>query len=175
LEEKRNKMGDIRRKHKQYRRPKKAFDKVRIDEENVLVKRYGLKNKKEIWKADMAIRKIRNNAKKLITSSEKEKQEFIERLVKKGFKVKSIEDVLGLNKEDWLKRRLQSVLVEKKIVRTVKEARQSITHKKVMIDGKRINVPSYLVLLEEENKIQVIKPNIVPKKDEQKHKGEKNG
>ena len=33
-----------------FARPKKAYEKTRITEENVLVEKYGLKNKREIWK-----------------------------------------------------------------------------------------------------------------------------
>ena len=47
-------MGDIKRRRKNFSRPKKLFDRARIDEENVIVKKYGLKNKKEIWKAKSA-------------------------------------------------------------------------------------------------------------------------
>ena len=39
------------RKHKLYKRPRKLFDISRIKDEDELVKKYGLKNKKEIWKA----------------------------------------------------------------------------------------------------------------------------
>ncbi len=157
-------MGDIRRKHKQYRRPMKPFEKTRINEENALLKRYGLKNKREIWKAEMAVKKMRNHAKDLITAEQEEKDEFIDRLQKQGFKAATIEDVLALNREDWLKRRLQSVLYEKELASTVKEARQLITHKHVLIGDKKVNIPSYLVSLDEENKISVaLKPKPVAK------------
>ena len=59
-------MGDIKRKRKLFSRPKKLFDRARMDEENVLVKKYGLKNKKEIWKAKSAVSKLRRRAKALI-------------------------------------------------------------------------------------------------------------
>ncbi len=38
------------RKKNLYLRPQKPFESQRIKEENELVKKYGLKNKKEIWK-----------------------------------------------------------------------------------------------------------------------------
>ena len=55
-------MGDIKRKRKLFSRPKKLFDRARMDEEDVLVKRYGLKNKREIWKAKSAVSKLRRRA-----------------------------------------------------------------------------------------------------------------
>ena len=91
------------RKHKKYRKPKRPFDKARIDEENVLIKKYGLKNKREMWKAESAIENIRKQAKLLLTKTSEEQTKFIERLKKQGFRVESVADVLALNKEEALK------------------------------------------------------------------------
>jgi small subunit ribosomal protein S4 len=143
----------MKRNHKIYSRPKRPFDKVRIEEEAKIKEEFGLKNKKEIWKADAKIASMRKKAKKLISASENEKEAFFDRLKRDGFKVNSIGDVLSLDKKDYLKRRLQTVLVDKKIASTTKGARQLITHKKVLINGNSINAPSYIVPVEFENKI----------------------
>ena len=71
-----------KRKRKRYSRPRKIYDKIRIEEENVLVKKYGLKNKREIWKAGAAIEKIRRQAKLLLTKTEQEQKKFIDKLNK---------------------------------------------------------------------------------------------
>ena len=63
----------MKRKHKTYSRPKRPFDKERLEEEAKIKKEFGLKNKKEIWKAEAKIKSIREKAKKLI-SAEKEDQ-----------------------------------------------------------------------------------------------------
>jgi len=153
------------RRRKKYSRPRKPFDKPRIEEENILREKYGLKSKREIWKADASIGRIRNIAKQLITSSEDKKKSFIEKLQKQGFKVESIADSLGLNKEDWLKRRLQTILVVKKLVSTPKQARQLIAHKHVSIGEQIVSVPSYVVSLDEESHVKL---NIVLKIKETK-------
>ncbi len=145
----------MKKQSKKYSKPRRAFDKIRISEENLLKEKYGLKNKKEIWKADAAIARIRNLAKKLITKSEEEKRSFIERLQKKGFQIENIGDVLGLNKEDWLKRRLQTIVYKKKLSTTTKQARQFVVHKHVFVGEKIINIPSYLVSLNEEPEIKL--------------------
>lgn len=145
-----------RRKHKKYKKPKRPFDSARIKEEETLIKRYGLKNKREIWKADSAIEKVRKQAKLLLTKTTKEQEKFINKLQEQGFAVGSVADVLALNKEDYLKRRLQSVVANKKIASTPKQARQFIVHKHIKINGKKVNIPSYLVKTEEENKIELI-------------------
>ncbi len=145
----------MKRKHKTYSKPKRPFDKVRIDEEAKIKKEFGLKNKKEIWKADARIKSIRERAKKLISSDEKEQKDLFKRLKKIGLEVDSIADVLSLNKEDYLKRRLQTVVVNKKIATTTKSARQLITHKRILVNGKIVDSPSYIVPVELEEKISL--------------------
>ena len=82
---------------------------------------------------------ILERAKKLISANPTEPNALFERLKKIGIKVESIADVLGLDKTDYLNRRLQTVVVKKKLVTTVKGARQLITHKKVLVDGKVVD------------------------------------
>ena len=144
-----------KRKQKKYSRPRNLFDKARIIEENDLKEKYGLKNKREIWKADAAIGRIRNLAKELITKSDEEKHAFIERLQKKGFNVENLADVLGLNKEDWLKRRLQTLIYTKKLCNTPKQSRQLVVHKHVAIGNQIVNIPSYMVTLDEEPLVEL--------------------
>jgi len=144
------------RKRRQYSKPRKLFNKVRIEEENEIVKKYGLKSKREIWKAEAAINRIRGIAKKLITADTEQQEKLFAKLGKQGFKVSSTADVLALTSENWLKRRFQSILMEKKGVKP-KQARQLITHKHVAIDGNIVNVPSYMVSVDEEDKIKIIK------------------
>ncbi len=158
----------MKRKHKQYSRPKRPFEKERIEEEGRIKNQYGLKNKKEIWRAEARISSIRSKAKRLISSGADKQAELFERLRKFGFKVESIADVLSLDKKNYLDRRLQTIVVTKKLASTTKMARQLITHKKVLVNGKAINSPSYLVSVELEDKISVkkLKPKKKPVKEE---------
>ena len=161
----------MKRKHKRYSRPKRPFDKARIEEEGEIVNEFGLKNKKEIWKADAKIKTIREKAKKLISAKPEEQQALFDKLNKRGLKVDSISSVLSLDKKDYLKRRLQTIVVEKKLASTFKQARQLIVHKKVLVDGKVVNTPSYIVPVELENKI-TLKDKKVSKKRQEKEKVE---
>ncbi|PIO08379.1 30S ribosomal protein S4 [Candidatus Pacearchaeota archaeon CG10_big_fil_rev_8_21_14_0_10_34_12] len=153
----------MKRKHKQYSRPKKAFDKERILEEEEIKKEFGLKNKKEIWTAEARIGSIRDMAKRLIPAKPEEQSVFFERLKKMGFNVNSIADALSLNKKDYLKRRLQTIVVAKKISTTQKGARQLITHKKILVDRNIIDSPSYIIPVSLENKISLKQKNKSPK------------
>ncbi len=147
----------MKRKQKKYSKPKRSFERERIEEEAAIKEQFGLKNKKEIWKAEARIDSIREKAKKLISASPEEQQALFERLKKMGFDVNSIGDVLSLTKKDFLNRRLQTILVTKKLTPTPKSARQLIVHKKVLINNRAVNSPSYIVPKSLEDKIKVIK------------------
>lgn len=145
----------MKRKHKSYSRPKRPFDKSRLDEEREIKKEFGLKNKREIWKTEARIKSIREKAKRLISAGAQQQELLFNKLRKIGLKVESISDVLGLNKNDYLTRRLQTIVVKKKLATTMKSARQLITHKKVLVNGKVIDSPSYVVPMGLEDKIQL--------------------
>ena len=145
----------MKRKHKLYSNPKRPFDKKRIDEEKEIKEEFGLKNKKEIWKAEAKVSLMRKKAKSLISSDDKEQKSLLEKLNKIGLKVNSISDVLGLDKTNYLNRRLQTVLLKKGIANTPRHARQLIAHKKVLVDGKVVSIPSYIISEDLENKISL--------------------
>lgn len=142
----------IRKKNK-FSWPRKLYDKTRISDENKLVEEYGLKNKREIWKAEAKIKYFRDRAKFLITESTQEQEQFFSKLRSIGLSVKTIADVLALNKEDLLKRRLATVVWKKGLANTARQARQFIVHKQVFVDGKAVDVPSYIVPTELESNI----------------------
>ncbi|HTY44361.1 MAG TPA: 30S ribosomal protein S4 [Patescibacteria group bacterium] len=159
----------MKRKHKLYSKPKRSYDKKRIEEEKIILEQFGLKNKKEIWRAQAKVDVIREQAKNLISAPEEEKEAFFKRLRKIGLNVNSIADVLSLTKEDYMSRRLQTVVFSKKIAPTIKSARQFITHKKIRVSEGIINSPSYIVPVELEDKIylkQGARQNKAPKIEE---------
>lgn len=143
------------RKSKRFTRPKKAYEKSRIEEENVLAAKYGLKNKREIWKTAAKVNYFRRRAKALAKSPANEQQILFDKLQAIGLQTSSISDVLALSTEDLLKRRLSTVVASKSLANTIKHARQLIVHKKVLINGKAINVPSYLVPISDESSISI--------------------
>jgi len=110
----------------------------------------------------------------LISADEKEQNDLFARLKKIGLEVNSIADVLSLNKEDYLKRRLQTIVVNKKLTTTTKSARQLITHKRILVDGKIVDSPSYIVPVKLEGKISLkrkkkkVKEKQVDKEDKSK-------
>lgn len=143
------------RKSNKYSRPKKPFEYSRIQDENALRKRYGLKNKKEIWKTLAKINYFRRRAKELAKSPREEQEAFFRKLKALGLNTNSIADVLDLKVTDLLERRLPTVVVKRKLASTPNQARQFVVHKKVLVSNKLINVPSYIVRVDEEKSISI--------------------
>jgi small subunit ribosomal protein S4 len=157
------------RKKKSYLRPKKAFEKSRIEEENALRTKYGLKNKLEIWKTLAKVNYFRSRAKELAKLPLEEQEVLFNKLKAIGLKTESIADVLDLKVEDLLERRLQTVVLKKKLANTPKQARQMITHKKILVDSKVVNSPGFIVPVAIEKKISIKvkkkKPKPTPKEE----------
>ena len=145
----------MKRKHKLYSNPKKPFDKPRIEEEKKIIEEFGLKNKKEIWKAEAKVKLIRGRARNLIKSPTEKQKILFDQLKEIGIKADSLTSVFALETKDYLERRLQTIVFKKGLAKTIKEARQKIVHRKILVDGKIINKPSYLVPVELENKITI--------------------
>lgn len=159
-------MGDPSRPKKTYSRPLKPFDRNRIQEEKIITQKYGLKNKREIWKADAIITTIRSQAKKLILNPER-KGELFNRLIKMGLikQDASIDDILALTKEKLLDRRLQTFVLKRGLAKTAKEARQLIVHRKIKVNERILTIPGYIVKIDEEEKIK-----LVPQKQKEQKK-----
>lgn len=152
-------MRRIRRKHE---RPAHPWQAERIKEEKELNKEYRCKNKKEIWKMVSMVRDWRRQAKKLIAlrgtrQQELEEKQLLTKLNKFNLLPKNakLEDVLILATKDIMERRIQTILFRKKLAKTIKHARQLITHGKVYIDSKRITSPSKVLNIKEEEMLKV--------------------
>ncbi len=148
----------MKRKKKLYSNPKKPFDKSRIDEEKKIIEEFGLKNKKEIWKAEAKVKLVREKARNLIKSPAEKQKILFDQLKEIGIKADSLTSAFALETKDYLERRLQTVVFKKGLANTIKEARQKIVHRKILVDEKVINKPSYLVPVELENKITIKSP-----------------
>ena len=81
---------------------------------------------------------------------EKQKAKFIYGVLEKPFrnyyaKAKQMEGMTGENLMRILESRLDTVIFRMGLARTRKEARQIVDHKHVLVNGKQVNIPSYLV------------------------------
>ena len=143
-----------------YETPNHPFQGERIAEEAGLVGSYGLKNKEELWRAESELRGYRREARQLISSAGgdvesagREGAEFLARLQRIGVlgREDSLDDVLALEVTDILERRLQTLVERKGLANTAQQARQFITHGHITVDGRRVQVPSYVVDTREED------------------------
>ncbi|MFH1181639.1 MAG: 30S ribosomal protein S4 [Candidatus Woesearchaeota archaeon] len=152
-------MGDPRKLRKQYSSPKKMWTTSRIDEEKELTNEYGLRNKREIWKARAILSKILRQAKQIIArrtaQSEKEKDQLLAKLKSLSLIPADgdINAVLNVKLKDLLGRRLQTIVFKKNLANTINQARQFVSHRHINIGSKNITVPSYLVRKDEEEHV----------------------
>jgi len=159
-------MGDPKFPRKKYETPSHPWEAKRIQRENELMQKYGLKNKREIWRAETILRKIRGQARRLRAragekQAEIEEEKLLKRLSRLGILPENatLDDVLSLTIEDILGRRLQTLVYFHGLAKTPRQARQFIVHGHIAIDGRKVSVPSYLVGKEEEDKISYSQPS----------------
>ena len=81
---------------------------------------------------------------------EKQKAKFIYGVLEKPFrnyykKADKMKGMTGENLMRILESRLDNVIFRMGLARTRKEARQIVDHKHVLVNGKQVNIPSYLV------------------------------
>ena len=154
-------MGKPKFSSKKYDSPSHPWKEERIKAENELTKKYGLKNKREIWKAATMLRKYRGQARELLAGSDdpqvkKETNQLLQHLTRYNILPlnSTLDDVLALDTEAILARRLQTLTYLKGFANTPGHARQLISHGHIAIGDRRITVPSYRVTKKEENSIE---------------------
>ncbi|ELZ17777.1 30S ribosomal protein S4P [Haloterrigena salina JCM 13891] len=147
---------------KQYETPNHPYQGERIATEHSLVDRYGLSNKEELWRAQSELRSYRREARELLGQAQDDEtvqrrsEEFLGRLKRVGILDESDElgDILSLEIEDILERRLQTVVYRNGLANTTQQARQYITHGHIVIGDQRHRVPSYVVDVDEEDLVE---------------------
>ena len=159
-------MGEPKFSRPKTQTPTHPWKQARIDEEHALKEKYGLKKvggMREIWREKSALRRHRNQAMKLIgrvDSSEghyaNEKEQLLGSLYKKGLLQEGADvgDVLEINVEHMLSRRLQSVVYYRGLAPSMRAARNLIVHGHICIGEQRMTVPGYHVLKEEEEQLR---------------------
>ncbi|MBS3127194.1 30S ribosomal protein S4 [Candidatus Woesearchaeota archaeon] len=153
-------MGDPKKLKKRYWTPMHPWNKNAIEEQKKLRQEYGLQTRKEILIASSYLKKYKDNAKRLIAlksaQAEKEKQQMLHKLQKLGLLAAGAElpQILGLQVQDILNRRIQSITFRKGLARSMKQARQFITHRHILLGEKEITSPSYMASLEEEGMVR---------------------
>jgi small subunit ribosomal protein S4 len=156
-------MGDPKFLRRTYDTPKHPWEATRMEEEGKLLEQYGLKNKRELWKAQSILRRLRRQARELQArlragepQAKRETEQLLGRLTRLGILAPgspTIDDVLALTTEDVLRRRLEWIVFSRGLAPTAFGARQWIVHGHFSIGDHRVTRPGYLVPSADEARI----------------------
>jgi len=154
-------MGDPKMPRRIWKKPKRPLNYDLIMDELKTLGTFGLKTKRELWKTQTELSRIRFQARSILALRQeiRERKEpiLIQSLSKIGLvdKNSTLDDVLNLQVNDLLSRRLQTIAQRKLYFKTPYQVRQAITHGHIMIGDNVVTIPSYIVKTEEETKIHL--------------------
>ena len=154
-------MGDPKLSRKLWKKPKRPLNYDLMMEELKTLGTFGLKTKRELWKANTELSRLRLQARSLLALRQEDREQkepiLINSLSKIGLvdKNSTLDDVLNLQVADLLSRRLQTIVQRKLYFKTPYQARQAIVHGHIMIGERVVTIPSYTVKIDEEPKIRL--------------------
>lgn len=146
-----------------FRKPKRAFEKERLNNEMEILGQYGLKNKREIWRVQYALAKIRSAARGLLTLEDKDEKRVFQgeallrrmtRLGLLGENERKLDYILGLTVSKFMERRLQTKVFKAGLARSIHEARVKIRQRHIRVGKQICDIPSFCVRLESEKHIE---------------------
>ena len=155
-------MGDPKTSRRVWKKPKRPLNYDLIMDELKTLGTFGLKTKRELWKTQTELSRVRLQARSLLAlrQDERERKEpiLMQSLSKIGLvnEDSTLDDVLNLQVTDLLSRRLQTIAQRKLYFKTPYQARQAIVHGHIMIGDSVVTIPSYIVKTDEEAKIHLI-------------------
>mmetsp|Transcript_13082 Transcript_13082/g.17234 ORF Transcript_13082/g.17234 Transcript_13082/m.17234 type:complete len:196 (+) Transcript_13082:71-658(+) len=142
--------------------PRRPFEKERLDQELKLCGEYGLRCKREIWRVQFTLAKIRKAARELLTLDPKDPRRLFEgpallrRMVRYGLlneDEKELDFVLQLTTQKLLERRLQTKVFKQSLAKSIHHARVLIKQRHIRVGKQLVNIPSFLVRVDSEKHI----------------------
>merc|ERR1712232_79557 len=147
---------------KTFRKPKRPFGKERLDAEMKIIGEYGLKNKREVWRVQYALARIRKAARTLLTLDEKSEtrifqgEALLRRMTRLGLLLeneKKLDYTLGLTTAKIMERRLQTKVFKLGLAKSIHHSRCLIRQRHIRVGKQMCNVPSFLVRVDSEKHI----------------------
>jgi small subunit ribosomal protein S4 len=161
-------MGDPKYPRKVWRKPKRPLNYELKMEELKILGTFGLRTKRELWKTHTELSRVRHQARSLLALRQEVREEKEPILMKSLARIglvsgdATLDDVLNLNANDLLSRRLQTIVTKKLGFKTPYQARQAVIHGHIMIGDRKVNIPSYTVTVEEEGSIHFSPESKIP-------------
>ncbi len=163
-------MGDPKYPRKAWRKPKRPLNYELKMEELKTLGTFGLRTKKELWKAhyETELSRVRHQARSLLALRQEDREEKEPILMKSLARIglvnndATLDDVLNLNVDNLLARRLQTIVSNKLEFKTPYQARQAVIHGHIMVGDRKIDIPSYTVTVEEEGNIHFAPESKIP-------------
>jgi len=143
--------------------PRKPFDKDRLLNELKVVGTYALRNKREAWRVQLTLAKLRKAARQLLTLQEDDPRRtfegdaLIRRIVKLGLlreNERKLDYVLGLTLAQFMERRLQTQVALRKHAQSLHHARVLIRQRHISVGKQLVDIPSFMVRVSSEQHIQ---------------------
>jgi small subunit ribosomal protein S9e len=143
--------------------PRKPFDKDRLLAELKVVGQYGLRCKREVWRVQLTLAKIRKAARELLTLDDRDPRRLFEgdalirRIVKLGLLKegeRKLDYVLGLTINQFMDRRLQTMVASRNLAKSFHHSRVLIRQRHISVGKQLVNIPSYMVKKDSEAHIQ---------------------
>mmetsp|Transcript_13517 Transcript_13517/g.9531 ORF Transcript_13517/g.9531 Transcript_13517/m.9531 type:complete len:187 (-) Transcript_13517:169-729(-) len=143
--------------------PRRPFEREKLVNELRLIGTYGLRCKREVWRVQLTLAKLRKAARVLLTLDEQDPRRVFEgdalirRMVRIGLLKESerkLDYVLGLTINQFMERRLQTLVQKKKIANSVHHARVLIRQRHIAVGKQMVNIPSFMVRVSSEQHIQ---------------------
>lgn len=156
-------MGDPKRPKNQFKKPRRLWSSDQLMIDLQIVGTFGLRNKRELWKSQTELSRIRKQARTLLALPHEVRHgmetDLLNSLRRMGLVQQSatLDDVLNLTIETLLERRLQSIVVRKGFAKTPWQARQAVVHGHITIHDRIVNIPGYLVKYDEEPEVSIRK------------------
>ncbi|AIN95759.1 40S ribosomal protein S9, putative [Leishmania panamensis] len=145
-----------------WKAPRRPFEKERLDREMKLCGQYGLRCKREIWRVNMTLSKMRRTARLLLTLPENHPRRLLEgsaimrRCHEYGFldeEKDKLDYVLSLTVPDILERRLQTIVFKAGLAKSVHHARVLIQQRHIAVAKQIVTIPSFIVRVSSERHI----------------------
>ncbi len=161
-------MGDPKYPRRSWRKPKRPLNYDLKMEELKTIGTFGLRTKREVWKAHTKLSRVRHQARLLLALQQDIREEKEPILMKSLARIglvsndATLDDVLNLGVDDLLNRRLQTQVFKKFGFKTPYQARQAVVHGHIMIGDRVVNLPSYTVTTMEEDKIKFTEQSKLP-------------